>query len=59
MPTHITVPLPDDILRDFRSLLHENFNLWLFLAQNDLIEDAKNFLALDAIHEVYFNELHF
>ena len=59
MPTHITVPLPDDILHYCRSISHENFNLWIFLAQNDLIEDAKNFLALDAIHEDYSNELPF
>ena len=50
---------PDDILHFYRSLFPENFNLWLFLAQNDLVEDAKNLLALDTIHEDYSNELPF
>ena len=46
MPTHITVPLPEPLQRQFKALTDENFNLWLFLAQNDLLEEARNFLSL-------------
>ena len=59
MPTHITIPIPDDILRSFRTLFHENFNLWLFLAQNDLLEEARNFLALDSFSMENSDELPF
>ena len=59
MPTHITIPIPDDILRSFRNLSHENFNLWLFLAQNDLLEEARDFLALDSVFTDDSDELPF
>ena len=45
MFTHISVPLPDHIQQHIRSLSHENFSLWMFIAQNDLLEEASDFLS--------------
>ena len=46
MLTHITVPLPENIRHHLNTLADENFNLWLFIAQNDLLEEARDSLFL-------------
>ena len=42
--THITVPLPESLQFHIHHLTKENFYLWMFVSQNDLWEEAKEFL---------------
>lgn len=44
MLTHITVPIPEPLQNQIRMLSQENFYLWMFISQNDLWEDAVEFL---------------
>ena len=43
--TNITIPLPAELQCHIRNLEHENFCLWMFISQNDLWEDAREFLS--------------
>ena len=44
MMTHITVPLPESLQFHINHLTEENFYLWMFISQNDLWQEAKEFL---------------
>ena len=44
MLTHITVPLPESIRNQLDMLNRENFYLWMFVSQNDLWEEARDFI---------------
>ena len=43
--TPITIPLPMDLQCRIRSMEQENFCLWMFISQNDLLEEAQEFLS--------------
>ena len=41
---YITVPLPSEIQQRILNLSRENFFLWAFISQNDLWDEAHEFL---------------
>ena len=41
---YITVPLPSEIQQRILNLSRENFYLWAFISQNDLWDEAHEFL---------------
>ena len=45
--------IPDTVRRRLTSLSRENFALWAFIAQNDLFDEAEEFLN-DSIYDKIF-----
>ena len=43
--TPISIPLPTDLQCRIQNMEHENFCLWMFISQNDLWEEAQEFLS--------------
>ena len=43
--TPITIPLPMELQCRIRNLENENFCLWMFISQNDLWEEAQEYLS--------------
>ena len=41
----ISIPLPMDLQCRIQNMEHENFYLWMFISQNDLWEEAQEFLS--------------
>ena len=50
---NISVPLPESVYRNIHDLAQENFNLWIFIAQNDLYEEAEEFISNDTYDRIY------
>ena len=53
---NITVPLPEEIERRLNKLTQVNFRLWMFIAQQDLWEEAQEFVS---DHNMVYDELPF
>ena len=49
----ISIPLPDSVRHRVNSLARENFALWMFIAQNDLFEEAEEFLSDDTCDRIF------
>ena len=47
------IPVPDPVRRRFNSLARENFALWMFIAQNDLYEEAEEFLSDETCDKIF------
>ena len=43
--TSITIPLPLDLQCHIQNIENENFCLWMFISQNDLWQEAQDFLS--------------
>ena len=43
--TPITIPLPAELQSHIHNMEKENFCLWMFISQNDLWEEAQEFLS--------------
>ena len=59
---YITVPLPNEIHQRILNLSRENFLLWAFISQNDLWDEAHEFLMSEErsnLHLALADELPF
>ena len=59
---YITVPLPNEIHQRILDLSRENFLLWAFISQNDLWDEAHEFLMSEErsyLHLALADELPF
>ena len=50
---YITVPLPSEIQRRIVALSRENIFLWAFISQNDLWDEALEFLMPEGSSNLY------
>ena len=53
--TAITIPLPMELQCHIRNMEQENFSLWMFISQNDLWEEAQEFLSETRKYAHVFN----
>ena len=59
---YITVPLPNEIRQRIINLSRENFFLWAFISQNDLWDEAHEFLMSEersSLHLALADEMPF
>ena len=49
--TPITIPLPAELQSHIHNMEKENFCLWMFISQNDLWEEAQEFLSYSKKYE--------
>lgn len=47
------IPVPEKLKQRLTALSHENFALWTFIAQNDLFDEAEDFIADDTYGKIF------